>query len=327
MKESKKDPSASPCYQFTFFSKPSLADPIRDKSKATDLDSFHYQAFYFGGEDLRVYPVARNKDFREVIVPFPGLQHPAIKKGMLLPIPTDNSLPRLIDGIKEPWEVFYTHCSFEHIIVPISSPFCVWGEKIGATSAEITRAIGDGQSKIISKLIRKKPPNYKAMLNLIRDKPDVLHNERVRERFIDILKDAQDYSHREESERLKALLKDHLIPKNPKGKKAFLSPAKCELAISLAKRLAGYLSKKCKDALENQGFNEKEDLRLDNIEAYEALKKWALETHEYRISYLPQKTLPPFYDLQTLILQPSMFVEKIIKKELRTTIKTLTNKR
>lgn len=303
MKESKKRALAS-CHEFSFSSDPDLDDPIRDSGK--ELVSYTkkflvYESYYYGGDDLRIYPLTSVKydtHFKAVLIPYPGLKHPALKKYGFVPIPYPRDyFFESIEGVKNPWNIFYTHCLIKNVILPMS--LAKFPEE--PTQAEIKKVIYS---------------ENKVLLNLVRDKPSALYNKGILDSFINILEEATRYKKREEI----LLLLDHLIPQNPGGKKLFRTPYQCKFAIDLAKKLAKHLSDKCKAILKMKGIEVGKKLEYEN-DVYKILHEWTTKNHEPRIDKLPEDSL------KDLILHPSKFVENLISKELHTSSKTLTGKR
>lgn len=262
-----------------------------------------YEAFYYERNDL----IIEQADFSF--------------SAELLKNPQDETLDsRFSDKLlpvrgKKAWDIFYKHC---HIIVP--AIYIHFQPKPEATQTEIKEAIGSGFSKFTARSNGLTQPNYGKTLNLIREKPYILHNEKVRNIFIDIIEEAKDdHVDKKNTKRCRFLLKENLIPQNPHNKKNIPSPAIVNIGIELTKRLAKHLSDKCKTILEMEGIMAGRNLEYDN-NMYKTLIEWATKNNEPRIYELSKDSL------KDLILSPSKFVENLISKELKISIKTLTGK-
>src|SRR3990172_4078617 len=68
----KKDDKIS--FRFNFDSFP-LDDPIREVALKLNRDKylFRYEAFFFGRQDLKIYPLSKTLQGQDVIIPYPGL--------------------------------------------------------------------------------------------------------------------------------------------------------------------------------------------------------------------------------------------------------------
>lgn len=319
MKKKRDAIPQTPRFYFSFFSSyPYIDDPVlvaAEKTHSIDDHSFRYESFYFRGEDLRVYPVASEKG-ETVVIRFPGLKKISRSK-KAFPL---EDLPLITKrGMENSWDIFYKHATFASILRRMTGEY----EVEGPTEEEAFKAVGEvsmwmGKLSIIppgreSPFI---PPDYKALLALIRDKPYSLHNCDIRKEFIDILIKARYSLRKKEKDEGKELLLEYLIPKHRAGKKPLLPGLRYDLGLELMKRLAVYLSEMVRKALNGREFFEQEDLSL-NDDAYNTLVKWAEESHEYRISTLKK------YQLRDLILKPCRFTEDLIEAELGLSIKTI----
>lgn len=265
--------------------------------------NLHYEAFYYG-ENLIIEQ--SDLGFLDELLKNP--------QGGTLDSRFSNKLLPLRG--KEAWDIFYKHC---RIIVP-AVHICVQISKSEATQTEIEEAIGSEYPKFIARSNGLTLPNYGKILNLIREKPHVLHNKKVRDIFIDIIEEAgEDFVDKKNAKKCRFLLKENLIPKNPHNKKNIPSQAITNTGIKLSKRLAKHLSDKCKTILEMEGIEAGRNLEYDN-DIYKTLIEWATKNHEPRIYELSEDSL------KDLILSPSKFVENLVSKELQISIKTLTGK-
>jgi hypothetical protein len=192
----------------------------------------------------------------------------------------------------EAWDFFYNHASFESIIT------CMQGY---TKTISLKREFSENMSD-------------KEFLEMIRDDSYRLFNNVILNRFVNLLRYARYSTNKEEREKLKCLLKDYFIPKHKGGKRSLLpNIIRYDLAVELLKRLAKHLSEKCKAVLRKNNYTEKNDLSLKDEDAYDRLKKWAIENKEFRILTLSKDDLTNKTHLSFLMKKPTLFVKDLLK--------------
>jgi hypothetical protein len=248
---------------------------------------------------------------------------------------------------------FYKKADLYHLIYVLSNDLLDVGKiKKGIDDNQITKALEDiidKQTGKPSNIIPEVVPSDKELLQLIRDYPEVLYNPDILNRFIGILKIAhwggdiwlskktfekatpqgKEILVKEEKEKISRgkirneacnFLKDYLIPLHPGGRKALLPDVNYKIAIELMKRLAKYLSDKCKTGLKQIDY-EVDDLYSSDIDTanatYDALINWANNNDE-RICMLS------IDKIRLLIKNPSQFVDNLVKNHLQISPKTIS---
>lgn len=294
-------------------------DKINDNKKK--LENVYFSAFYYGDDDLRVFPIVRNLDGDTAIVPYPGyILHTLAEQSNFDGFP-ENDLPFFLgEGMKDSWEVFYETASFFNIISTMSGEWHIRDFTQQEVDRVITK-INDDKTDAIKKhgdlhTIGKRD---ESLLKLIIDKPMVLHNDKIRSRFIDILNIARWGSNTENKNKAYFLIKDCFLCLHKGGKKRLLPDVNYKLAVILIKLLAKHLSKICRNILIDHGYNEKADLSLDS-DRYKILMKWVDKSpYEYRINL-------PIKSLQLLIKSPSKYIDNLLLKEFNASQKTITRR-
>lgn len=199
------------------------------------------------------------------------------------------------------WDVFYRHATFNEILDSIAP---------------------DGGDSVLVKVCRFEACNdddekAKLALQIIRDDPKWLLNEKVAVELIETLEKARWSTDRKEATEAMRLLKEHLLPVRHGGRIPL--PPNINSIKAILEALSKHLSERCRvgiDAIDaglerGKGFNDY---------LYRGLYKWAEENNEFRISRLPRN------ELNSLILKPKAYANDLLKARLRTSVKTIRRK-
>lgn len=276
------------------------------------FEIFYYAAFYYGGDDLRIYPVVSSPSYEvEVIVPYSS------DFDRLKLIQVDEFTTLVGNGLDEPWRIFFDCASFADISNSLSGQYTLTNiPKEDMKKALELSLNADDRYNIFA--------SDKALLKLIRDKPRTLNTFEARVRFIEILTLARWGVDKGRKKAAKLLLRDCLIPQDAGGEKQLLPDVDYKLAYALMLRLANYLSSTCKRILVDAGYDEKFDLIFTkkNSESYNILIDELKKTfpYSYRLYTLSTDALT------VLVNKPSFYAEGILKDQLGISKKTLTRR-
>lgn len=308
-------------------------DPIRkrvEKNSSLDKYTFSYESFYFGGADLRIFPIAKMINGDYTIISYDGFKpepmHPDIKLSRLrLSL---NDLPFWIKaGIKDSWNIFYKYTSFHNLLMAMSGEYsCLNKEYADNILSDI---LGDANEDVVIKANEEsikgirtelKKPNHKKIIQLISENPYLLHNpkfkDRLLERFIDILIQARYSTDRNKREKFKSLLLN-LIPKNQGGKNPLPFDVRFDLARELMTKFAEFLSKRCREIIKNElKYLYIKDTAI--YDYYDDLRQRTEDNKEFEISRIRDDL-----KLSLLILKPASFVDNLTKEALKISPKTL----
>lgn len=270
--------------------------------------SFFYAAFYYGGDNLSIYPVVMNSDGNEIIIPYSNSKN-------LIHI--DEFTTLVGPGLIAPWKIFFENASFRDIVRSMAGEYA---------SPNVTEE--DRKKALASSLNAPDPCNIfdsdKYLLELIREKPRSLHDTEIRQRFIDILTAARWGIKKEIKREAKYLLRDHLISIDHGGLKPTFSGMDYKLPYDLMLRLASFFAEKCKKILIDLKYDEKNDRHFGgyHCESYNALIDKLKSTlhNSYRLHTLSPESLT------LLINKPAAYVENILKDHLGISKKTFTRR-
>lgn len=284
-----------------------IANRTINESK-TKLEFKNYYCFYFGGDDLKIYPVARNDAGDEAVIPYDDY-----KADLSISEYDIKDMPyKAGKGLKNSWDIFYKNAYLDGILFNLSGKYFLrdiegWEASDALEDLKDEHGVtAKGRGKWIEKDI---VGTDKKLLQLIREKPMVLHAGLILDRLIDILTIARFEVDKEKKKEALLLLKKHLIPSDKNWKNRLVLEINYNLAIELMKRLAEYLSKKCKTALKKQGYYPEDLGRIKD--AYTDIIEWATNEREWRISGLPE------HRLELLINYPATkFLDDLFKDKL-----------
>lgn len=198
------------------------------------------------------------------------------------------------------WDIFYNHATFEEILqYVIGSPNDeIYDRKVSFKKGELGAI---ERTKIALQIIRESP------LTLLTGSGRVFAEELVM-----TLRTARWSTNKQEATEALNLLKDHLLPKRIGGRMPL--PSNIDAVKAVMDKLALYLSRKCKKMIER--YTRTEGGELNEYE-YQHLSLWAREQRELRISCLPQN------ELSTLVFRPKTYIQDLLEKYFRTSIKTI----
>lgn len=217
-----------------------------------------------------------------------------LKVNICEPISEKESVRKLIDE-QTGWQVFYDNATFDDILKEMRHK----------------RHVTDFLPHEIENIIKKAEEEEGAFLEQIRDVPCLLDDADIRDKFIGIMVAARWGTERD---RARKLLKTHFLPKGQKIPIPNLPELKP--AMEVMKLLAKHLSKRCKDAMGEEGYEIKDTIAHNWWkDAYGILIKWA-KTNEDRVCSISAD------DLKTLILNPSTYVNDLIERRIDVSIKT-----
>lgn len=244
----------------------------------------YYHAFYFGKNDLIIYPIpvyftfAERQIFSKNKKVFKHENDEKALKYVPPPFPSDILLDSDFICGKKAWGLFYEHAYIKNIT---DSFYSHYPEEFDLK--QFKKAISSTDDEFV--------------LQLVRNTPDVLHEKPVRDRFIKCLKD---------SRRTKGndLIVDYFLPKTTK--KFFSERYKMSLTIII--KLSSYLSDECKTYM-------KDGLKDDDLKFLD-LRLWAQKNHKYRISGLKDD------DLKLLVEKPAEYAKQALKKATGISYKT-----
>lgn len=284
-------------------------DTINDAK--INIELFDYHAFYFGNDDLRLYPIVQDSTGSRAIVPYPGLA--------IDPLVEEFDLRELPDiagkGLADSWNIFYENMTFNGFFYYISGLHS-FSNSVGVYDKKTKNALKfikrDSSVVNIDKGIKEiREHDDKSLLKLISDYPGILHNPNIQRRFIEILNIARwEFNEEKRNEAIELLL-NCLIPKTGKGNRKPLVPEiNYPLMLELMKRLATFFSEKCKKVMEHS----------DSINQYDYnfLMEWARKKNEWRISSLDIDSL------KKIIGNPAKYAENFIKTHFNISPKTIS---
>ena len=285
---------------------------------------FRYQAYYFGGDNLKVYPLVSFRDETDIdyyISPFAN-RHFLWTEERVCSL---REMPKSLagKGLKNSWDIFYGNMTFDKFIDSLSGEYIVRD----FDEEEVKSALGD----------QTYPPGYitkndKTLLELIRDNSSVLLYPQVTERLMYILNMARWAPSTERKNKAKFALVDYLIPGHKSNTKRLLPEVNYKLALNLAKKLAKHLSDICNAELKGEGYDVqkikkhgleiecKDDKVIDPLDPYSDLIEFAKKEREYRITWLKKN------QLEELIKSHSKFTENFFRTHLSAGPKTLSTK-
>lgn len=198
------------------------------------------------------------------------------------------------------WQVFYDNASFEDILKEM-------------------RYKGN-LTDYLEEINNIKKAEEQDLLEQVGNAPCLLDDADIRHRFIDIVKAARWGTAKKRKSAIK-LLESHFLPKHPKGRTPFPKPLELMPARTIMQLLAKHLSKRCKTALVEEGYEIKDAMADDGWkDTYDILKKWA-KNNEDRICSIPAE------DLRTLISNPAVYADDRIEAHVNASIKTLKRRR
>ena len=159
-------------FHFSFYDRSAITPPV-----LSDYNPTRYEAFFFGGKDLRIYPVADVPGTfggHVEIIPYPGYKNPFTSERELDLF----DIPHLINGMAYSWDIFFKFCPFSAIMWAMSLEYYIgpWEEN----------EIPDGACNIHS----LKQTAYKKSLILVNSKLRMVQNKRISGRFSNALRDA-----------------------------------------------------------------------------------------------------------------------------------------
>lgn len=191
----------------------------------------------------------------------------------------------------ESWAIFDTHATLIEILEAAVAPSLCYLHDEALEALEVIR---NSENKDVT------------LLETIRDKSFILHklDFDLMGRFVNIIETARWSVNDEERENATNLLKRYLIPMRGCGKHP-LPPEFNVLALLLMRKLADFLSKKCRKALKEVGGYKEATSTVDWKESWEFLKEKfsAGDTADIRISRLTLK------EMKLLVKNPAKFSE------------------
>jgi hypothetical protein len=236
------------------------------------------------------------------------IDDPNAKPGTLHIRSSEGDTTTVVDGMDgvmrhEPlagdaWEVFYRHATFDEILGSIDP---------------------DGGDSVLLKMCKfeacgeEDDEKVKHALQIIRDDPKWLLHEEIALKLMETLEKARWSTDRKEATKALGLLKDHLLPTRPGGKIPL--PPNIEGIRAVMEALAKDLSTRCKDGA-FRGFLYRGEEIDENL--YDELTEWAKKNREFRVSRLSRQ------ELNTLILKPKTFVNDLLERHFRSSIKTMS---
>ncbi|OGW44140.1 MAG: hypothetical protein A2132_06240 [Nitrospirae bacterium RBG_16_43_11] len=324
-------------FEFSFSSKLTISDPIRDYvDNDTSLKdySFRYEATYLGEETLTVRPIADDTNGESIL---------------------------LACFQVDPWDIFHKHASFDDILrgckgedVLLSQPHSLQYNEYSASAKELkTRMTEDVKIHYEKMFSLYDPPTMrksdKKLLSTIKDVPYLLYDKDILKRFIEIVTTARWNLDKSKSDMAKHYLDAYFLPKHGGGKRP-LPNINFNLAVKLVKKLSQHLSEKCRKVLtDNKVYISKDDWKFTDETcdvcngkgsktvsfnkqtcrkcnglgyvksvSYDVLNKWIEKAVEYRLSSLPKESL------STLVLKPLSFANQLIEESLNISLKTLS---
>lgn len=211
-------------------------------------------------------------------------------------------VPIVGEKCKNPYEIFYTHCTFREILNSIGffSDLPCWNEE---EAIRHEKALHEEDERTV--------------LELIAERPWLLREMKYLYIFEKVLITARWSQDRKEAKAARNLLEKHFIPKRPGGKVPI--PRGLNIPMKLIQDLAEHLSLKGKNVFDEFGNYERGQKKMSKND-YKILKNWAKEKKEFRISPLSLD------DLSTLIFTPSTFVDDIMETYFKVSIKTISRR-
>jgi len=279
-------------FHFSFYSTPSISDPLRDmadNNPAIDKYTFRYEAFFFGGEDLRIYPVGATPDTlggQIEIILYPGYKKPfTYQRDMNL-----SDIPNFINGISEPWELFFKFCSFSEIVNAMSREYA-FGDW----------TVQDGEIASV---------NDKKILTMIKNDPHVLHEKMIRITFIDMLIRAIHAADKSKRDRSRYLIDKYLLQRPGNKKLAVIDKRQGKLALAILKNLANYLCHKVLSLCDTNQRDCRNVKKLNELILH-IRKPDVLHDLDWRIALIPDEYI------KLLVLSPKTnFISRLIKDNL-----------
>lgn len=196
------------------------------------------------------------------------------------------------------WDVFYRHATFNEILGSIDP---------------------DGGDSVLLKMCKfeacgeEDAEKVKLALQIIRDDPKWLLHEEVALKLMETMEQARWSTDRREAMKALSLLKDHLLPTRPGGKIPL--PPNIEAIRAIMEALAKDLSTKCKGGMIGTYLERGNEI---DEPLYEDLLAWAKEKSEFRVNRLSR------HELNTLIFKPKTFVNDLLERHFRSSIKTMS---
>jgi hypothetical protein len=308
----KKNPFFFDIYPFT---EPKVIEYYKERAikEKIIVDRIDFYCFYFGADDLRIYPVAMDEAGTMEVIPYDE-----DKAASPLTFADLKDLPfKAGDGLKSSWDFFNKHSNFNSIAFKLSGKYFLrdiepWDFDVFDDLKDEHGCTGPGRGKWIGTDLVK---SDKKLLELVREKPMTLHQGLVLSRFIEILTAARFEMDRDKKKEAISLLIKNLIPSDKNWKERLVPEINYEFGIELLKRLAEHLSVKCKTALNQLGYYP-EDLQY-NKEAFTDLLKWA-ENNDYRIARLSNE------QITFLVFSPAThFIKNVLEDNKIPSTKTL----
>ena len=216
---------------------------------------------------------------KPVKVPIAKPSHPAMYNASYEPLSASLQIRIQELGFElhqDPWKIFFKHATFNEILGHIEP--------------------GEGEKTQLEQAINAEKHNRpEEILELIRDQPFYLFDERKVLTLVRVLEEARWSSDKEEASNARTLLSKHLIPRRPRGKtpvRGSMNDAR-EIMIRLAKHLSQKYEQAGKHGLTKYG-------RKKTCEVIQSLTR---ESKEYRISNLTLE------NISALIFNPTKFVD------------------
>jgi hypothetical protein len=279
-------------FHFCFYSTPSISDPLRDiadNNPAIGKYTFRYEAFFFGGEDLRIYPVGATPDTlggQVEIILYPGSKKPLThQRDMALA-----DIPNFMNGISEPWELFFRFCSFSEVINAMSheSSFSDW-------------TVQDTEIASV---------NDKMMLTMIKNDPHVLHDEMTRITFIDMLVRAIHSADKNKRELARYLIDKYLFQRFGDKKPAVTDKRQGKLALAILQSLANHLCHEVLNFCDMSQRDCKKSKKLNELISH-IRKPDVQQDLDWRLAIIPDEYI------KLLVLSPkTKFISRLIKDNL-----------
>ena len=287
-------------FHFSFYDRSAITPPV-----LSDYNPTRYEAFFFGGKDLRIYPVADVPGTfggHVEIIPYPGYKNPFTSERELDLF----DIPHLINGMAYSWDIFFKFCPFSAIMWAMSLEYYIgpWEEN----------EMQDAACSIHS----LKQTAYKKSLILIKRNPPILRNKRISGLFSNVLRDAIHATNDEKRISARHLLDTHLLDYQGGGAPNILNRQQNKLALEILKELAEYF---CSNVFSKAKSNELSVCELrQSISSMNALADSIKQNGDIRLRNLSKEAI-----ILLLKSPKDQFVPYLVKAELDKIPKTFQN--
>jgi len=286
---------------------------------------FDFTTVYYGGDDLRVYPVV-TFDFpngmEKYLAPYDGLMKARHKKTEYSELTNLPEFPGY-KGMINSWDIFYEHAFLSNIV------FHCFAEHVRNDIApeSVNQILKPGDMFHQHKLIDDISPELDIQLiKIIKTDPLLLHLPDVIRRFIQILTFAHHSSLKKKREKARRVL-EHLQPKSKGGPTPVASTTGNKLALRLIEKLVRHLQSKCRKKLNELGYDKKNYDLLSftkegiTCDPFDDLSIWLNETKEYRLTNFSRDKLS-----ELITRRYSRYAKDYFSQTLGSSIPTLTRK-